>query len=218
MYIVHNEDLSKKAYEALKIMILDGRLKPGAKLYQEKLAEDLGISRTPLNGALNQLEKEMLLVSLPRRGFYVTELSVKELIKLYDIRKKLDPLCAAEASQNTDQELKKQCMVLIDQFAESYPLNKFIRLLYNFYSLIISMNENNFLKNMMTSYNLISLVNLQLHLKNETISDNYMMQKENYINILNAVYNGNRVDAEKAMQVHIDNIYSILLNSVELKL
>jgi len=51
-------NLDQKVYSQLKSMILDQNLKPGSKIYQEKLAEDLGISRTPLVNALKKLEQE----------------------------------------------------------------------------------------------------------------------------------------------------------------
>ena len=51
-------NLDQKVYSQLKSMILDQNLKSGSKIYQEKLAEDLGISRTPLVNALKKLEQE----------------------------------------------------------------------------------------------------------------------------------------------------------------
>ena len=52
-----NVNLDQKVYSQLKSMILDQNLTSGSKIYQEKLAEDLGISRTPLVNALKKLEQ-----------------------------------------------------------------------------------------------------------------------------------------------------------------
>ena len=50
------ENLDHKAYQVIKDMIIERKLKPGQKIPQEKLAEELGISRTPLVNALKYLE------------------------------------------------------------------------------------------------------------------------------------------------------------------
>ncbi len=58
-------------------MILERKLEPGAKIYQDKLAHQLGISRTPLVNALKKLEQERLITNIPRRGFYVRRFSLR---------------------------------------------------------------------------------------------------------------------------------------------
>jgi DNA-binding GntR family transcriptional regulator len=64
-----HENLAQKAYLIIKNMIIDRKLLPGDKIPQEKLAQELGISRTPLVSALKYLEKEKLVAAQPRRGF-----------------------------------------------------------------------------------------------------------------------------------------------------
>ena len=66
-----HENLDQKVHRQIKSMILEQRPRPGVKIYQEKLAEDLGISRTPLVNALKKLEQERLITAIPRRGFFV---------------------------------------------------------------------------------------------------------------------------------------------------
>ena len=66
-----HENLDQKAYSILKNLIIERKLLPGEKIPQEKLARDLGISRTPLISALKFLEHEKLVESVPRRGFFV---------------------------------------------------------------------------------------------------------------------------------------------------
>ncbi len=79
-------------------MILDQNLKPGSKIYQEKLAEDLGISRTPLVNALKKLEQEHLITAIPRRGFYARHFSKEEMINIFELREVLEGLAARRAA------------------------------------------------------------------------------------------------------------------------
>ncbi len=64
---------------------------PGDKLNEVALAERLDVSRTPVREALGQLIGDGLVTRVPRRGFFVSELSRKEIEDLYLIRQMLDP-------------------------------------------------------------------------------------------------------------------------------
>ena len=96
---IEYEDLAEKVYRSIKLMILEGELAPGEKLRQQEIALRLGVSRTPLAAAFSKLEKEMLVELLPRRGAMVRALLSRELLDLYDIRIRLEPLGAYEAAQ-----------------------------------------------------------------------------------------------------------------------
>ena len=70
--------------------ILVGRLKPGAKIIESRLAATLGVSRTPLREALLHLEREGLVRSDLRRGFTVEALSVREVRETYPVLANLE--------------------------------------------------------------------------------------------------------------------------------
>jgi len=93
-----HENLDNKVYRQLKSMILDQKLKPGSKIYQEKIAEEMGISRTPLVNALKKLEQEQLITAVPRRGFYVRHFSKEEMIGIFELREVLEGLAARRAA------------------------------------------------------------------------------------------------------------------------
>lgn len=79
------------AADAVRAMIVDGRLVDGARINEVHLARDLGVSRTPLREALSALVAEGALTARPRLGFFVRPLSRDEFEQLYDIRPLLDP-------------------------------------------------------------------------------------------------------------------------------
>jgi DNA-binding GntR family transcriptional regulator len=93
-----HENLDHKVYRQVKSKILEQHLKPGDKIYQEKLADHLGISRTPLVNALKKLEQERLIMAIPRRGFYVRNFSKEEMIRIFELREVLEGLAARRAS------------------------------------------------------------------------------------------------------------------------
>lgn len=71
---------------SMRETILSGKLAPGARLRQEKLAEQFGTSRIPVREALRALEYEGLVRSVPYRGFTVTELDADDIEEVYDLR------------------------------------------------------------------------------------------------------------------------------------
>lgn len=87
---ISSNELSSQAYETVRAMIISKELSPGQKIVQDKLAEDLGISRTPLRSALQMLEGEGLIESLPRKGVIVKEFKDEEVVEIYDCRMALE--------------------------------------------------------------------------------------------------------------------------------
>ena len=87
-------------FENLRGAIVEGRLKPGERLMEVQLAEQLGVSR--------KLELEGLVVMLPRKGAYVANMSLKDLIDVLEIRASLEGLAASLAAERiTDEDIKK---------------------------------------------------------------------------------------------------------------
>ncbi len=88
--MIEHSDLSYPVYKRLREMIIQGKYKPGQKILQEKLAQELGVSRTPLLKALNMLEHDFLVESIPRRGMFVKQMTGKEMVDIYDVREGIE--------------------------------------------------------------------------------------------------------------------------------
>ena len=84
--------LADQAYLVLRDMILSGELKPGETLVQDQLAEELGISRTPLLHALKLLESENLIIRNNNHRVSVRQFTLEEMIVLFEIRESLESL------------------------------------------------------------------------------------------------------------------------------
>ncbi|GAA0711018.1 GntR family transcriptional regulator [Dactylosporangium roseum] len=90
--------LGQLAAENLISAIVRGELKPGEHLSEVALGEKLGVSRTPLREALNQLVVDRLLVREPNRGVRVTELDADQVDQFYDCRVLLETRVIALAA------------------------------------------------------------------------------------------------------------------------
>lgn len=83
-------DLNETVYNALKEMILSGRLGPGVRLVHQDLADQLKVSRTPVRESLERLYQEGYAGRRSRRGYFVAEVSFAEIRDLYDTREALE--------------------------------------------------------------------------------------------------------------------------------
>lgn len=88
---LNRPNISETVAAAVREMIVDGRLAPAERINEVRLAEKLGVSRTPLREALGRLVTEGALDARPRLGLYVRPLTRAEFEQIYDIRPILDP-------------------------------------------------------------------------------------------------------------------------------
>jgi DNA-binding GntR family transcriptional regulator len=79
------------AYARIKTKILDSELDPGSQVLEQAIAEDLGISRTPVREALVRLQQEGLLEIVPRHGVRISILAPSDMREIYDILVSLEP-------------------------------------------------------------------------------------------------------------------------------
>ena len=90
-------NLNERVYDELRTRILSRQEPSGAKLSLHALADELGVSRSPVHHALTRLVSEGLLSVRPRRGYYVTPVTAQAVAEGYDVRLALE-LLAAERS------------------------------------------------------------------------------------------------------------------------
>ena len=96
--------LRQHAYQEIKHRILDGTYTPGGLLSESQLAQELGISRTPVREALRDLAGRGLLRILPQRGIVVSDLSVKDITEVYQLREELECFATRLAADMMTEE------------------------------------------------------------------------------------------------------------------
>lgn len=89
----------ERAYKRLVERILSGRLDPDTPLSERRLADELGIGRTPIREALRDLEHEGLVEVQPARGTFVRRLSLGDLHEIYEVRQALESMAAFLAAK-----------------------------------------------------------------------------------------------------------------------
>jgi DNA-binding GntR family transcriptional regulator len=90
--------LRNNIYDALRAAILNWDLHPGQEIREQDLAQQYGVSRSPVRDALLRLEKEHLVTVLPRQGYRITPVSVTDAAEIFAMRVVMEPACAAAAA------------------------------------------------------------------------------------------------------------------------
>lgn len=143
--------LGEMVYESLRDAIISQTLKPGERLMETDLAEELGVSRTPVREAIRKLELEGYVVMIPRKGAYVAGLSIKDINEVFEIRGSLEALAAAlaatRATQGEIDEMERHLLLEAHHW-ETSDLIKTIEVDTRFHELIYKAARNSRLLNM----------------------------------------------------------------------
>lgn len=97
---------AQRLRDLLEDAIVEGRFPPGARLDPEALAREYQCSRTPIREALQQLAMSGMVRVVPKRGTFVTQLGVTELVERFEVMAELEGMCARLAARRiTEEEL-----------------------------------------------------------------------------------------------------------------
>lgn len=107
--------LGDQVYERLRDHIVSGELQPGTRLRHEDLAQQLGVSHTPVRHALERLVSEGLAERVPYKGVRVVEYSSNEIADLFGLRLLLEPIAARLAAQNMRSEALDELSKILDK-------------------------------------------------------------------------------------------------------
>lgn len=202
-------------FQTLRQAILKGELVPGERLMEVRLANALGVSRTPVREAIRMLELEGLVVMVPRKGAEVARISEKNLYDVLEVRLALEKLAAELACKrmNADSLLKlKQKYYAFSAVAGSENLTEVAQCDEEFHDVIYESTGNvrliqmlNNLREQMYRYRLE-------HIKD--LGQRQALVKE-HRKILDALAQRNEEAARVAMEEHINNQMCSVAESIK---
>jgi DNA-binding GntR family transcriptional regulator len=115
MAVGQAESLAEKAYVAIRRLIVALELGPGSVINERELVEQLGIGRTPVREALRRLAHEGLVEVYPRRGMFVTDVDVRKLAFVSEVRVALEPEAARLAAERATDPERAELQELLDE-------------------------------------------------------------------------------------------------------
>jgi DNA-binding GntR family transcriptional regulator len=211
-----HRNLDAKVYDRLKAMILEGRLVPGDKVFQDRLAQVMGVSRTPLVNALKVLEQEKLIKAIPRRGFFVRQFSKEEMIYIFELREVLEGLAARRAAVLITPAQIKQLQTFFQPFKgikhiEDY--DAYAKEDRRFHNFITELGGREFLRSILTSYNVV-MFSYQVSSYGGLVRPPDETLRE-HLAIIRALEAKDSAKAEEIMRLHLKRSSDVLRKDIE---
>ncbi len=155
-------NVTASTLQFLREKIITGELKSGQKLNEANLSVKLGISRPPLREAFRVLEKDHMVVNIPRKGTYVTELSVKDFEELSQTREMIECYAIDLIQASNMRNLPKVALAINRALSLPLPLNtvdpeqllNYIRVFIDFHTSLVESAGNSRLAYIYHSINL----------------------------------------------------------------
>lgn len=201
-------------FKTLREAIITGDLQPGERLMEIKLANELGVSRTPVREAIRKLELEGLVIMTARKGAEVAPINEKDLREVLEIRSSLESLACELACKNvTDPDIRKLGLINdeINRAVEAEDIETITKKDVEFHETIYLITDNNRLIQM--------LHQLKEHIyryRFEYIKDmkNKKTIVEEHNRIIDAIAAKDAKRASLEIELHIDNQEKYIMNTL----
>lgn len=207
------KNLGDEVYELVKTKIINHEIKPGDRIIDKNLAEQLGVSRSLVRQSLTILEKENLVESIPRSGFYVKDIQENDVEEIYEIRKILEKSATRKAVKRIPEKDIKKLDKIFKKAKEDLDKDKveqFINADDKLHEVIINNCGNERLIKLINSYNdritFYRVVDLSA----------IKRAKEAYfehLEIFEAVKQRDTNKAVELMDAHIENAKNIIIDN-----
>jgi len=205
----------------LREEIITAQLSEGAKLNENELSRQIGVSRPPIRESFRKLENENLLVSIPRKGTYITKLSVEDCQQVYYARIMIE--CSAvdvlKQLQITELPAVKSALIAAEKYQLlSSPSAKemlaYLDVMSDFHKQLVEATKNNWLIHFYTSIN-STLSRYQLMYLN--LSGAHQFSISDHTIILNQISLGNFEKAKQHLKTHIERNANVLIRRMKSK-
>ena len=138
-------NLAEQVRQAIVSEIASGKLKPGERIIQEQIAQELGVSRQPVQQALLLLKNQGVLRDAAGRGLLVTSLDPTQVRQMYDLRAVIEGLAFRKAAENNPERAKKLGPALIQNGRKSVRSGLVARMIaadIKFHDFIYALSDN----------------------------------------------------------------------------
>lgn len=191
---------AEQAYQELLEAIRNGRLQPGARIVENELAQQLGISRTPVREAIRRLESEGLICSTPHKGMTVAQLDYQAVIELYQMREVLEGVAASLAAKHAAEPEIYNLREILAAETRSQDPQSHARHNQRFHNALYHAAHNRYLLKSLNSLrdamSLLGATTYRLEHRSESACAEHQR-------ILDAIEQGDSLAAEQAAREHI---------------
>lgn len=209
---VHNHrPLREIVYDQLKMQILTGHITPGTRMMEVDLADNMGVSRTPVREAIRKLEKEGLVVIEPRRGAYVSDISVKDMVDTLVVREDMEGLAAFLAAQSISREEIDELEEITSGYSDAIAngvMEDIIRYDEAFHRRIVELSGNRTLMQLFETVQELALRFRYLYYDDFSRYENMPVEHRN---IIDAIKSGDSAKARQVSDNHVKKLKEFVI-------
>ena len=202
-------------FQKLREAIVTGQLKPGERLMEIKLANMMGVSRTPVREAIRKLQTEGLVIMNARRGAVVAPINARNMREYLEIRKALESLAGELASAKADDEAIDRLRFINNVMRQAVVNNDISTITeqdVEFHEKITEIADNTHLRAMLDQIK-EHLYRYRLEFIKEL--DDRSVLVEEHDRIIAAIAEGDAKGAGREIEKHIEHQEIYVLNSLE---
>jgi DNA-binding GntR family transcriptional regulator len=212
LVIQRTDSIRKKVYSHLRELILSGEYAPHERLFETKISEEIGASRTPVREALHSLEQEGLIECLPKVGYAVKPISAKEVAEICEIRGTIEGLAARWALEKAKDKLVEELQKNVgtsETMLEKGDARAFIELDAQFHEIIARLSGSKRLLELAQA-----LRHHMLRYRSQSIysTENVARAIEGHKGILFSIKKGDMDGITLAIQKHLDQAKKDILH------
>lgn len=209
--IQNHKPLREMVYEELKMQILTGAIIPGTRMMEVELADEMGVSRTPIREAIRKLEKEGLVTIEPRKGAYASMISTEDMVEILEVRQDLEGLAAyfaADRMQEAQLEELKEVSANYNDAVTRGSMDDMIKYDTRFHRIIVDSCHNKILVQMIEQLQELVLRFRYIYYDNFKRAEN---MPEEHEAILMAIESKTADKAREAADIHIDRLKELVI-------
>ncbi len=215
---MHIKSVTETVLQDLRVKIIVGELAPGSKLGEEELSSSFGISRAPVREAFRLLENEHLVIYYPRKGCYVTEISIRKCREIYQVRAMMEcfsvdllKLKGIKDLPKVESTLEETVNLTMPSNDDAYKKFDYLKAIANFHISLVETAGNA----QLSSFYHAIFPNLARYQSIYTYISGLMNKSHHEHRVfLGLVKNGDYEEAKECLRHHINKFVKIIENRI----
>ncbi len=200
---------AEKAYTQIKGKIITAKMPPGSVINEAQLMEEFTLGRTPIREAIKQLQSENLVMVTPRKGMFVADIAVTDLLQIFEVRVELESFATKLAAEriNEGELINLQKLATAYQDVDIADKDALIKLDGEFHALLANATHNKFLIKEIEYYYNLSLRIWYIALNYAKPDD---IDVDAHIEVLDAIQARDAEKAGQRMRKHIQEFHKTI--------
>lgn len=193
-----------QVYQILKNDVCGGKYPPGFWLQEKELAEELGVSRSPVREALRQLVADGLVIEVPNKGVFVKEFTLRDIDEIFDMRVMLETYAIQKSRKNLTAVRRQRLFELLEALEKSCAagdMDRYVRSDEELHIRIVELGGNSLVE---STYDRVRSMNQQFRVLSLTSHQRFEESMEEHRRLIHALAVGDVSTAEETLRVHLE--------------